>query len=225
MHSCNLLIPTIQKSQITPVLHCKSWQQICAFYFSATEGDDLSCHVAEQFNNGFIIIFQKTQKTSWTGPVKCLSVCAFCVWLSKGNDLIWHISEQQNNNISAWSFLIVGENKRLQAIHPADGLLWHRLLLTRQGSVERIGGFRCAGAQMYWQGNTSWSRCLLRSQVWLFRYSSLCSRNVQSLSALCQRPVAHLARSQLKLFIHWTEQMCSVNFLTLNHGKIWKVWH
>lgn len=104
------------KTQITPVLHFKSRQHICAFYFSTAEGDDLSCHAAEQLNNGFIIIFQKTQKTSWTGPVKCFSVCAFCVWLSKGNDLIWHISEQQNN-ISAWSFLITGENKRLQAIH------------------------------------------------------------------------------------------------------------
>lgn len=104
------------KTQITPVLHFKSRRHIGAFSFSAAEGDDLSCHAAEQFNNGFIIIFHKTQKTSWTGPVKCFSVCAFCVWLSEGNDLIWHISEQQNN-VSAWSFLIAGENKRLEAIH------------------------------------------------------------------------------------------------------------
>lgn len=76
------------KAQITPVLHFKSLLHICAFYFSGAEGDDLSCHVAEQFNNGFIIIFQKTQKTSWTGSVKCSSVCAFCVRLSEGNDLI-----------------------------------------------------------------------------------------------------------------------------------------
>lgn len=128
------------KTQITPVLHFKSRQHICAFYFSAAEGDDLSCHVAEQFNNGFIIIFQKTQKTSRTGSVKCFSVCAFCVWLSEGNHLIWHISEQQNNNISAWSFLIAGENKRLQAIHLAEGLLWHRLLRARRGLRWRSRG-------------------------------------------------------------------------------------
>lgn len=25
---------------------------ICAFYFCAAEGDDLSCHIVKQFNNG-----------------------------------------------------------------------------------------------------------------------------------------------------------------------------
>lgn len=76
------------KTQITPVLHLSLGSTFAPFFFPAAEGDDLSCHVAEQFNNGFIIIFQKTQKTSWTGSVKCFSVCAFCVWLSEGNDLI-----------------------------------------------------------------------------------------------------------------------------------------
>ena len=176
MQSYNLLLAAFQKNlQITPVLHSNSVQHMFAFYFSTAEGDDLSCHVAEQFNNGFIIIFQKTQKTSWTGPVKCFSVCAFCVWLSEGNDLIWHISEQQNNNISAWSFLIARENKRLQAIHPADGLLWHWLLRARRGSAQGVGGFRRAAAQTHWQGNISWSSW--RSRV--CESSSACVNSVE----------------------------------------------
>lgn len=79
MQSCNLLL-VIQKKKkikITPVLHFKSLQHICAFYFSAAEGDDLSCHVVKQFNNGFIIIFQKTQKNipDWVCKVLlCLSL-------------------------------------------------------------------------------------------------------------------------------------------------------
>lgn len=116
--------------------------QRSSIYFAAGEGDYLSCQAAEQFNNGLIIIFQKSLKTSWTRPVKCFSVCAFCLQLSEGNHLIWHISEQRNNNISAWSFLIAGENKRLQAIHLADSLLWHRLLQALWGSADGVNGLQ-----------------------------------------------------------------------------------
>lgn len=183
------------------MLHFKSRQHICAFYFSAAEGDDLSCHVAEQFNNGSIIIFQETLKTSWTGSVKCFSVCAFCVWLSEGNDLIWHISEQQNNNISAWSFLIAGENKRLQAIHLAEGLLWHRLLRARRGSTEGVGEFRRAAAQTHWQGNISWSCGWLRSRVWVPTYCGLSWWSALQVQDAESFPALHLSEKECVLIV------------------------
>lgn len=103
---------------------------------------------------------------SENGALKHFSVCVFCVWLSQSNSLIWHISVQENNNIPACSFLIVVEKKRLQAIHRADGLLWHRLVLAQWGSTKRVKGFRWAAAQMDWQGSISWSCCCWRSRFW-----------------------------------------------------------
>lgn len=68
MQPRDLLSTMIQKPNYTGVTLLKLGKYTRAFYISIAEGDDLNCHTAERFNNGFIIIFQKTQKHPGLGP-------------------------------------------------------------------------------------------------------------------------------------------------------------
>lgn len=62
MQFCNPLLALIQKPKLLRCYTLNLGSIFVPFYFSAAEGDDLSCQVGEQFNNGSTIIFQGSQK-------------------------------------------------------------------------------------------------------------------------------------------------------------------